>query len=67
MKHKDGNELVANSRREFLKKAGKLAAYTPPAMITLMAPGQDAFARSAGCPPGLAQFGCWPPGLDNKP
>ena len=32
------------SRREFLKKAGKLVAYTPPTMLVLMYPGTEAIA-----------------------
>ena len=32
------------SRREFLKTAGKLAVYTPPTMLVLMYPGTDAIA-----------------------
>jgi hypothetical protein len=33
------------SRRRFLKKAGKLAIYTPPAMMLLMQP--NAYAKSS--------------------
>jgi hypothetical protein len=32
------------ARREFLEKAGKLAAYTPPLMLGLLMPGQHAIA-----------------------
>ena len=32
------------SRRDFLKRAGKLAAYTPPAMVALMNPAGEAIA-----------------------
>lgn len=32
------------ARREFLEKAGKLAAYTPPTMLALMYPGAHAVA-----------------------
>jgi hypothetical protein len=35
------------SRREFLEKAGKLAAYTPPMMLVLMYPGPEAIASGA--------------------
>ena len=38
---------MENSRRRFLKSAGKLAAYAPPAMVLLMQPSRDAVARSA--------------------
>ena len=47
-----GSELPVketdDSRRDFLRKAGKLAVYTPPAMILLMQPGREAFALSGG-------------------
>jgi hypothetical protein len=35
-------------RRGFLKKAGKFAAYTPPAILLLMNPSLQAFAKSGG-------------------
>ena len=35
------------SRRKFLVKAGKLAIYTPPAIMLLMHPSKDALAQSA--------------------
>lgn len=41
-------EIVAESRRRFIKAAGKLAIYTPPAMMVLMNPSVEAFAKSAG-------------------
>lgn len=37
----EGSKLA---RREFLEKAGKLAAYTPPTMLALMYPGAHAVA-----------------------
>ena len=76
MKNKNADESLENSRRKFIKKAGKLAIYAPPAMVALMAPGVEAIATSGGvaafstssnCPQGLIKFGCRPPGLDNKP
>ena len=39
-------ENVEESRRRFLKKAGKLAIYTPPAMALMMQPSQASFLRS---------------------
>jgi hypothetical protein len=36
------------SRRNFLKEAGKFAAYTPPAMLVLMRPSANAIAGSPG-------------------
>jgi len=43
------NERVAaeESRREFMKQAGKLAVYTPPAVVLLMRPSVNAIAQSA--------------------
>ena len=34
----DPEQTVAESRRDFLKKAGKFAVYTPPAVMVLMKP-----------------------------
>jgi hypothetical protein len=34
------------SRRKFLEDAGKLAIYTPPALVALMHPSTDAVAKS---------------------
>ena len=39
-------EVVAESRRKFIKAAGKLSIYTPPAMMLLMNPSVEAFANS---------------------
>jgi hypothetical protein len=67
------NKVKGDSRREFLKKAGKLAVYTPPAMVAMMQPGYASFALSGGvglkCNNGLGQrvLDCQPPGLQNKP
>ena len=45
------NEAEARAaRREFLKKAGRFAVYTPPAMMVLMRPSSAGIARSgASC------------------
>ena len=48
MKHEDSTDSVEKSRREFLKKAGKLAIYTPPAMMVMMKPSYASFAKSGG-------------------
>lgn len=40
-----GNE-VEESRRRFLKQAGRLAVYTPPAMALMMQPSEASFLRS---------------------
>ena len=58
-------------RRAFLLKAGRFAAYTPPAMMILMSPGKHAIAKSgggkpksAGCNNGVGNGSdCLPPGL----
>ena len=59
------------SRREFLQKAGKLAVYTPPAVIALMQPSRQALAASFQVRGnnGLGQLidDPQPPGLLNNP
>jgi hypothetical protein len=45
-KRKASAEISDKSRREFLRKAGKLAVYTPPAMMLLMQPSLKAVAAS---------------------
>ena len=40
-------ENVKKNRRAFLKKAGKFAVYTPPAMMLLMHPSANAVMKSA--------------------
>ena len=42
------NKKPGNSRREFLKAAGKLTVYTPPAMMVLANPSLVAIAESGG-------------------
>ena len=37
-------ESEKESRREFLKKAGKVALYAPPAFVLLMQPSREALA-----------------------
>jgi len=41
------DESADRARRNFLEKAGKLAAYTPPVMLALMYPGMHAVASGA--------------------
>ena len=61
------------SRRKFLEDAGKLAIYTPPAMIALMQPGMSAVAASIKVKTkgnnGLGQLvdDAQPPGLVDRP
>ena len=43
---------IEESRREFMKTAGKLAVYTAPAMLVLMKPSREAIAAS-GCNNGV--------------
>lgn len=66
----------SESRRSFLQKAGKLAIYTPPAVVALMQPGRHAVAASGGRIErvirgnnGLGQRvdDPQPPGLANRP
>jgi hypothetical protein len=63
---------LENSRRTFLKAAGKLAVYAPPAMIALMQPGTSAIARSPTgrrprCNNGVGNGpDCLPPGLEKN-
>jgi hypothetical protein len=61
VKDQKTQDTERNSRRDFLKRAGKLAAYTPPAMLVLMKPSQNAFARSGGI-----SRGNLPAGLQNQ-
>lgn len=42
--------VPVEARREFLQKAGKFAAYTPPTLLALMYPGVHAVASSGGNP-----------------
>lgn len=49
LKMKDTLDSDKQSRRMFLEKAGKLAAYTPPTILALMYPGVQAIA-SGGKP-----------------
>jgi len=38
----DTNDTTGRARRDFLKKAGKFAIYTPPAIMMLMHPSANA-------------------------
>ena len=64
---KDQNQLPTDAeareaRREFLKKAGRFAIYTPPAMMVLMRPSSAGIARSgASCRTGSHERGSWEP------
>ena len=44
----ESRESLDVSRREFLKSAGKVAIYAPPAMLAMSAPSFSAIAQSAG-------------------
>jgi hypothetical protein len=46
MKIENSTRPDVESRRKFLEKAGKLAVYTPPAVVALMQPGMQAIAAS---------------------
>jgi len=41
-------DAAQRARRDFLQKAGKLAAYTPPVILALMCPGAHAIASGGG-------------------
>ncbi len=43
-----GNDTPEINRREFLKRAGKFAAYTPPTLMLLMQPSYAKIAKSGG-------------------
>jgi hypothetical protein len=43
-----GLSQAEQSRREFVKAAGKLAVYVPPTLMLLMKPTPNAIAESAG-------------------
>jgi len=59
---------IEESRREFMKTAGRLAVYTAPAMVVLMKPSREAIAASgAGCNNGVGNGpDCLPPGLEKN-
>jgi len=42
----DMNDNTGSARRDFLKKAGKFAIYTPPAIMMLMHPSRNAIGKS---------------------
>lgn len=44
----DEQDKLDTSRRDFLKNAGKMAVYVPPAMLALSAPSFEAIAQSSG-------------------
>ena len=57
---------IEDSRREFMKAAGKLAVYTAPTMLVLMKPSTEAIAQS-GCNNGVGNGpDCLPPGLERN-
>jgi hypothetical protein len=43
----DEQDGLDASRRDFLKKAGKIAVYVPPAMLALSSPSFEAIAQSS--------------------
>ena len=52
----DPEQAVAESRRDFLKKAGKFAVYTPPAVMVLMKPSYATVGGSANGRPGTRPY-----------
>jgi len=62
---------IGESRREFMKAAGRLAVYTPPVLVVLMKPTLEAIAASGatttGCNNGVGNGpDCLPPGLEKN-
>jgi hypothetical protein len=60
---------IEESRREFMKAAGRFAVYTPPALLVLMKPSREAIAASGayGCNNGVGNGpDCLPPGLEKN-
>lgn len=47
------NDIAEINRREFLKKAGKFAVYTPPTLMLLMQPSYAKIAKSGGSQGGV--------------
>lgn len=57
---------MEETRRNFLKKAGQVAVYTPPAMLAVAHPSLAQIAAS-GCNNGVGNGpDCLPPGLDKN-
>lgn len=46
--HEDAEKEARESRRDFLKKAGAFAIYTPPAITMLMHPSHASITKSPG-------------------
>lgn len=44
----ESSDQVQDSRRKFLKTAGKIAVYTPPAMLIMSQPSYATFQKSGG-------------------
>ena len=47
-KSNDTMEQVEDSRRDFLKKAAKVAVYAPPAMLIMSRPSYATFQKTGG-------------------
>jgi len=65
----DTNDNTGSARRDFLKKAGKFAIYTPPAIMMLMHPSAHAVRGSMkpGNGPGKGNNGYGNGGHDGSP
>ena len=44
----NSDKTRTESRRKFLKTAGKFAVYTPPALMLMSKPGGEVFAQTGG-------------------
>ena len=65
----NSEERIEKNRRAFLKKAGKYAVYTPPAMMMLMHPSANAVMKSGygRCNNGVGNGpDCLPPGIEKN-
>ena len=70
MTEKQENNTInetGESRREFMKAAGRLAVYAPPTLLVLMKPTVEAIAASGKCNNGVGNGpDCLPPGLEKN-
>ena len=44
----NSDKAKTESRRKFLKTAGKFAVYTPPVLMLMSKPGNEVFAKTGG-------------------
>ena len=56
---KDTSNQVEDSRRKFLKMAGKIAVYAPPAMLVMSKPSYAHFRKTGGQDCNTEYTGSW--------